>query len=144
MFSMLRLTAATALATAASTVVQAQDAQSPMTDQEIGKRFEVRAEDLPEPYADEAVRNAPKVIPRNGEEPRAPQGFLLSLFAEGLKHPRKLLVLENGDVLLAEQDAGYITFLRDENGDGKADTVSRFADGFEEPYGMAVVPDGEH
>jgi glucose/arabinose dehydrogenase len=144
MFSILRLTAATALATAASTIVQAQDAQSPMTDQEIGKRFEVRAEDLPKPYADEAVRNAPKVIPRNGEEPRAPQGFSVSLFAEGLKHPRKLLVLENGDVLLAEQDAGYITFLRDENGDGKADTVSRFADGFEEPYGMAVVPDGEH
>jgi glucose/arabinose dehydrogenase len=144
MFSILRLTAATALATAASTVVQAQDAQSPMADQELGKRFEVRVENLPEPYADEAVRNAPKVIARNGEEPRAPQGFSVSLFAQDLKHPRKLLVLANGDVLLAEQDAGYITFLRDEDGDGKADTVSRFADGFEEPYGMAVVPDGEH
>ena len=83
MIFLLRLTAATALATAASAVVQAQDAQSPMADQEPGKRFEIRAEDLPEPYADEAVRNAPKVIPRNGKEPKAPQGFSISLFAEG-------------------------------------------------------------
>ena len=141
----LRLLAATALASAASISVHAQDAQSPMAaDQELGKRFEVRAADLPEPYLEEAVRNAPKVIPRDGSEPKAAQGFKVSLFAEGLKHPRKLLVLENGDVLLAEQEAGYITFLRDEDSDGKADTVSRFAGGFEEPYGMAVVPDGEH
>lgn len=140
----LRLLAATALASAASLSVHAQDSQSPMADQEAGKRFEIRAEDLPEPFADEAVRNAPRVIERGAHEPEAPEGFTVSLFADGLKHPRKLLVLENGDVLLAEQEAGYITFLRDDDGDGTADTVSRFADGFEEPYGMAVVPDGEH
>jgi glucose/arabinose dehydrogenase len=140
----LRTMAATGLATVLSASVHAQDAQSPMADQEFGKRFEVRAADLPEPYVDEAVRNAPKVIPRDGAQPSAAQGFTVALFAEGLKNPRKLLVLENGDVLLAEQQAGYITFLRDDDGDGKADTVSRFAGGFEQPYGMAVVPDGEH
>ena len=145
MKSTLNLLAATALATAFSATVHAQDTQSPMSaDQEPGKRFEVRAADLPEPYVDEAVRNAPKVMPRDGKEPQAAQGFTVSLFAEGLKHPRKLLVLENGDVLLAEQQAGYITFLRDDDGDGTADTVSRFAGDFEQPYGMAVVPDGEH
>jgi glucose/arabinose dehydrogenase len=40
-----------------------------------------------------------------------------TLFAEGLEHPRQLLVLENGDVLLSEQEPGHVTFLRDENGD---------------------------
>lgn len=122
----------------------AQDAQSPFeADQEPGRRFEIRAEDLPEPYMDEAVRNAPKTVARDGNEPKAPEGFTVTLFADNLTDARKLLVLENGDVLLAEQEAGYITFLRDEDGDGEADTVSRFAGDFEEPYGMAVVPSGE-
>lgn len=137
--------AAAALATVLPTAACTLDAQpQTATDQELGKRFEVRAEDLPEPYADESARNSPKLIPRDGKEPQAPQGFTVSLFAEGLENPRKLLVLENGDVLLAEQHPGYITFLRDEDGDGKADIVSRFAGGFETPYGMAVVPGGEH
>jgi glucose/arabinose dehydrogenase len=115
-----------------------------MADQELGKRFEIKAEDLPPPYADEAVRNGPNVVDRGSHEPKAPDGFTVTLFAGELEHPRKLLVLGNGDVLLAEQKAGYITFLRDEDGDGTADTISRFADGFKEPYGMAVVPQGEH
>jgi glucose/arabinose dehydrogenase len=122
----------------------AQDGRPVPADQETGKRFEVRTSDLPEPYAEKAVRNPPKVVKRNSSEPKAPQGFTVTLFAERLKHPRKLLVLKNGDVLLAEQEAGYITFLRDADGNGKADVVSRFAEGFEEPYGMAVVPSGEH
>ena len=115
-----------------------------MADQEPGKRFEIMAQDLPEPYLDKAVRNSPHKMERGTHEPLPPQGFTVSLFAEGLEHPRKLLVLENGDVILAEQKAGYITFLRDEDGDGKAETISRFADGFEEPYGMAIVPNGEN
>ena len=31
----------------------------------------------------------------------------------GLTHPRRLLVLPNGDVIVAEQRAGYLTLLRD-------------------------------
>jgi glucose/arabinose dehydrogenase len=123
---------------------QEQDQQSAMSDQKLGKRFEIRAEDLPEPYAEEAVRNPSNVVDRGANQPEVPDGFTVSLFAEGLEHPRNLLVLDNGDVLLAEQMPGHVTFLRDEDGDGTADTVSRFADGFEEPYGMAVVPSGEY
>ena len=137
------LSMSTVLAAMAGGAV-AQDQQSAMADQEPGKRFEIRAEALPEPYADEAVRNPPNVVARGPSEPTAPEGFVVTLFADQLKHPRKLLVMKNGDVLLAEQEAGYVTFLRDEDGDGKADVVSRFADGFEQPYGMAVVPSGEH
>jgi glucose/arabinose dehydrogenase len=138
------LLASATILIAAGVAAYAQDAQSPMNDQEPGKRFQIRAEDLPEPYMDDAVRNSPNRTDRGSHEPLPSQGFTVSLFAEGLQHPRKLLVLENGDVLLAEQQAGYITFLRDGDGDGKAETISRFADGFEEPYGMDVVPSGEN
>jgi glucose/arabinose dehydrogenase len=144
MKSTISLLASTAILIAAGAIAYAQDAQSPLNDQEPGKRFEIKAEELPEPYADKPVRNSPTTTDRGAHEPIPLQGFTVSLFAEELKHPRKLLVLENGDVLLAEQQAGYITLLRDGDGDGKAEIISRFADGFEEPYGMDVVPGGEN
>lgn len=37
-----------------------------------------------------------------GAAPQAPPGFVVTRFAEGLEHPRWLLVLPNGDVLAAE------------------------------------------
>ena len=37
-----------------------------------------------------------------GAAPRAPAGFAVNRYAEGLEHPRWLLVLPNGDVLAAE------------------------------------------
>ncbi|PZQ58469.1 MAG: sorbosone dehydrogenase [Phenylobacterium zucineum] len=40
-----------------------------------------------------------------GAAPRAPEGFTVVRFAEGLAHPRWLLTLPNGDVLAAESAA---------------------------------------
>jgi len=37
-----------------------------------------------------------------GAEPKAPPGFAVTRYAEGLAHPRWLLVLPNGDTLVAE------------------------------------------
>jgi glucose/arabinose dehydrogenase len=45
----------------------------------------------------------PKVVHwAPGVTPHAPPGFTVSRYAEGLEHPRWLLVLPNGDVLVAE------------------------------------------
>ena len=56
-------------------------------------------------------------MPYDGQTPQVPPGFIATLFATGLANPRRLLVLPNGDVLVAEQSAGYLTLLRDD-GDG--------------------------
>jgi glucose/arabinose dehydrogenase len=40
-----------------------------------------------------------------GAAPKAPPGFTVTRYAEGLEHPRWLLVLPNGDVLVAEAAA---------------------------------------
>jgi glucose/arabinose dehydrogenase len=40
-----------------------------------------------------------------GAAPQAPPGFVVTRYAEGLEHPRWLLVLPNGDVLAAESAA---------------------------------------
>ena len=105
-----------------------------------------------------------------GGKPVAARGMAVSAFATGLDHPRTLLVLPNGDVLVAEtnapkrpeentgikglitklvmtragadtQSANRITLLRDANGDGVAETRSVFLEGLNSPFGMALVGD---
>ena len=100
-----------------------------------------------------------------GEAPQAAQGLTVARFAEGLDHPRTLLTLPNGDVLVAETNSppreggGFtgwvmnillgsvgagvpspdkIVLLRDADGDGKAEqrTVFREKD-MASPSGMA-------
>jgi glucose/arabinose dehydrogenase len=100
--------------------------------------------------------------------PTAPAGFRVQPFATGLDHPRWLLVLPNGDVLVAESaappkaeptpglrgfletmlmkkagavtpSANRITLLRDANGDGVAELKTPFLTGLYSPFGMALV-----
>src|SRR5215204_1133100 len=108
-----------------------------LPDQELGRRFAVKAEDLPPPRTGPVVSNRPLTLPYEGQTLRVPEGFTATLFASGLQHPRRLLVLPNGDVLVAEQKVGYLTLLRDADGDGKADWIQRHAEGLNGPYGLA-------
>lgn len=108
-----------------------------LPDQEIGRHFSVKAKDLPQPYSGPVAASRPSTIPYAGQMPRVPQGFTVTAFATGLAHPRRLLVLPNGDVIVAEQKVGYLTLLRDHDSDGKAEKIERYADGFNRPYGLA-------
>ena len=102
-----------------------------------------------------------------GQAPRVAQGLAVQRFAEGLDHPRTILVLPNGDVLVAESQspprkdggvqgavmknlmgkggagrkpsANRITLLRDADGDGKAEVKTAYITGLNSPYGMALV-----
>src|SRR5512132_3181751 len=51
------------------------------------------------------VNIAPAVGWSEGLTPVAAQGLAVNAFASGLEHPRWLLVLPNGDVLVAETNA---------------------------------------
>src|SRR5438105_3712443 len=105
-------------------------------DQEIGKTFRISPDELPQPKAAKAVSNGPLTIPLNGQAPKVPEGFTATLFAK-LQHPRRLLVLPNGDVIVAEQKPGHLTLLRGKEGNGKAEFIERYAEGFNQPYGLA-------
>mgnify|MGYP001477461615 CR=1 FL=1 len=102
-----------------------------------------------------------------GETPIAPPGFTVTRFADGFDHPRWLLVLPNGDVLVAESSSetqpakgvrGFfqnllmkksggaqtkspdrIMLLRDADGDGVAEFKTVFAADIRRPFGMALV-----
>jgi glucose/arabinose dehydrogenase len=108
-----------------------------LPDQELGRKFTVKGEDLPPPKSGPVVSNRPLSLPYQGQTPRVPEGFSATPFAVGLEHPRRLLVLPNGDVLVAEQKAGYVTLLRDEDGDGKAEWIQRHIEGLNGPFGLA-------
>jgi glucose/arabinose dehydrogenase len=105
---------------------------------------------------------------KTGETPTPANGLDVVRFAEGLAHPRSMLKLPNGDVLVAETGgpkrepdgivdritawymkkagaggapANRITLLRDADGDGKAELKTAFLTGLNSPYGMALVGD---
>ena len=49
-------------------------------------------------------------------------------------------MLPNGDVLVAEQSAGYLTLLRDD-GEGRAKWIDRHVEDLNRPYGLALRGD---
>src|SRR6516225_3773151 len=106
-------------------------------DQALGKRFQFKAENLPPPKSDPIAASRSLVIPYAGQVPRVMDGFAITPFITGLENPRRLLVLPNNDVIVAEQRTGHLTLLRDQDGDGKADFIERYADDFKGPYGLA-------
>ena len=64
--------------------------------------------DLPEPFATKSVSNYSKVIGwKDGETPKAPEGFTVSKYADGFENPRWLYVTPNGDVLVAQSNSNY-------------------------------------
>jgi glucose/arabinose dehydrogenase len=103
-----------------------------------------------------------------GQAPAAAPGLKVNAFARGLKHPRWLHVLPDGDVLAAEAlsvsggvrsvfdhavvatmqraaavgvSPNRITLLRDADGDGVAEAREAFLEGLNQPFGMALVGD---
>ncbi|HLY54434.1 MAG TPA: PQQ-dependent sugar dehydrogenase [Stellaceae bacterium] len=107
-------------------------------DQEVGQEFAISPADLPAPAEDRSVANPATSVDRPpGALPRVPEGFAVSVFADGLDNARYLEVAPNGDILLAEMYAGRVVVLRDETGKGVATKRFVFADGLAYPHGIA-------
>lgn len=107
-----------------------------------GDRFQVDPAALPAPYASPSKANPAEVVKRpKGAALKVPAGWRATLFAERLEHPRNLLVLPDGSVVVAEQKADKLTRLEDANGDGRAERRDTLADGFAEPFGLAFQGD---
>jgi glucose/arabinose dehydrogenase len=111
-------------------------AQNFAAEHEIGRRFRVDPNDLPAPKTPPVVTNRSLIVPYGGQTLQVPPGFTAAPFATGLANPRRLLVLPNGDVLVAEQSAGYLTLLRDDGG-GHAIWIDRHVEDLNRPYGLA-------
>jgi glucose/arabinose dehydrogenase len=125
---------------------------------------------LPEP--NKTLLPTVNIAPAKGwsgdARPLAAEGMQVRAFASGLDHPRWMLVLPNGDVLVAETNAppkpegstsvkgwvmglvkkragagvpsaNRISLLRDADGDGVAELRSVLIGGLNSPFGMALI-----
>jgi glucose/arabinose dehydrogenase len=133
---------------AASSKSELKDASpnAPFTDYRYEKPGTVRkisVSDLPKPFATESAQNGAEVVSRpESAWPVAPAGFKVELFATGLENPRLLRTAPNGDIFLAESEAGRIRVFRGVTSDGKAEQSAIFASGLKRPYGVAFYPAG--
>jgi glucose/arabinose dehydrogenase len=108
-----------------------------------GVVHKITAQDLPQPFATRSSGNPPDVQQRPADAwPQAPEGFKVELYANGLTNPRLMRTAPNGDVFLAEGDAGDIKVFRGTTKDGKAEKIEVFASGLKQPYGIAFYPPG--
>jgi glucose/arabinose dehydrogenase len=111
-------------------------------DQRPGQRYDIQPNNLPVPYATPSAGNTPDVVEPPVTLPvQLPDGFTLNAFARGLESARWMAVAPNGDVFLAEQGADKVTLLRDRDGDGRAELITTYADGFDLPHGLAFQGD---
>src|SRR5262249_43233082 len=73
----------------------------------------ITAADLPKPFMTESATLRSRIVPRPaGTMPKAPAGFQVGLFADGLRMPRVIRVAPNGDIFLAETQAGQVRVFR--------------------------------
>jgi len=83
----------------------------------------------------------PKVFPQNTSSIlnhlNVPQGFQVSLYADGLNAPRMLKVVKAG-VLVSLPHEGQVLLLMDSDGDGWADNKLVLVEGLNRPHGIDV------
>jgi len=118
----------------------------PFTDFRYEKPGTVRkitVKDLPQPYATQSSNNGAELVARpQNAWPVAPAGFKVELYATGLDNPRTLQTAPNGDIFLAESEAGRIRVFRGMTSDGKPEQSAIYASGLKRPYGLAFYPPG--
>jgi glucose/arabinose dehydrogenase len=108
-----------------------------------GLRRRIGIESLPAPNATRSASNPPRETARPpGAKPKAPEGFGVELFAEGLEGPRLIRAAPNGDLFVSETLDGRVRVLRPSE-DGKSAAQSTvFASGLSDPFGIAFYPPG--
>ena len=83
-------------------------------DQSPGAVLKVDASKLAAPRATPSSNNSSRTVAKPASASlKVPPGFSVSVFADNLNNARNLLVLPNGDILLAESGAGRIRLFRD-------------------------------
>lgn len=69
---------------------------------------------------------------------KMPAGFTVSTFATGLKNPRIIAVAPNGAIYVSRREQGDVVLLRDDNGDGVADSAPLTVANRPNAHGLAI------
>ncbi|MDR0780936.1 MAG: c-type cytochrome, partial [Pseudomonadales bacterium] len=93
-----------------------------------GRVHRIDLDKLPAPYATQGVSNFPRLVPKPADaQLQVPEGFKVDIFASGLTGPRAMIVAANGDIILAETQAGRVSVLRPSADGSKAASTTVFA-----------------
>jgi glucose/arabinose dehydrogenase len=129
-----------------ASTVKAPPPPAPFTDfryEKPGTTHKITVNDLPQPFVTKSAENGPEPVARPANTwPVAPAGFKVEQYAAGLDNPRLLRTAPNGDIFLAESDAGRIRVFRGVTSDGKPEEMQIFVSGLRRPYGIAFYPPG--
>ena len=126
-----------------SHVLTGQDAFTDAAHESPGTRRHLTPADLPAPAPEQSVDNGADMVPRPANAwPKAPKGFKVELYAANLENPREMRTAPNGDIFLAESEAGKIVVFRGVDKDGHPQQKSEFASGLHQPFGIAFYPLG--
>lgn len=105
-----------------------------------------------------------KIVGWDDDKPNAPEGFVVTKFADGFRNPRQAYVAPNGDILVSEAEsmpdkgqmlaakltgkalsqnlgksANRITLLRDADRDGIPELRTTFLEDLNQPFGMLIM-----
>jgi glucose/arabinose dehydrogenase len=126
-------------------VLKGQNAFTDAAHESPGTRRHLTTADLPAPAPDQSVDNGADMVPRPSNAwPQAPKGFKVELYATNLENPREMRTAPDGDIFLAESEAGKIVAFRGLDKDGHPQQKSEFAAGLHQPFGIAFYPLGPH
>ena len=107
-----------------------------------GKTRRIAPADLPAPLATRPAASLAATTPRPvGMALKTLPGFIAAPFAK-LDRPRQIRVAPNGDVFVAETDAGQISVLRAAPGAATPSVNQVYATGLDGPFGIAFYPAG--
>ena len=109
----------------------------------VGHRIDVAS--LPAPFATPSAADFPKIV----EEPdnaqlKLPPGFKIAVFTRDVEKPRTMRIAPNGDVFLAETQAGRVKVLHPSADGASVAGMTVFAEGLTEPFGLQFYPAGNN
>lgn len=119
-----------------------QSAFSDFRRERPGVVHKITVADLPAPGATPAVQNPPKVVDRPFDSKlEVLPGYVVTLYSDGLQHPRMIRTAPNGDAFVALSQPGTVIAF---HGDPVPLATDNFATGLNRPFGIAFYPPGSN
>jgi len=139
---MLAAFATLAAGAASAAVLTGPAAWGDWTTDAPGVTRKITVDTLPAPGATRVGVAPPAVVARPANAKLSvPPDFTVAEFTR-LDGPRQIRTAPNGDVFVAETNAGRIKILRTLDGAAKPASVNMFAQGLDRPFGVAFYPAG--
>ena len=125
-------------------VLTGEDAFGDWREDAPGVTRHIQVADLQPPGFTESASNGPENVPMpEGIAPTVPEGFSVELVASGLENPRVIRFAPNGDLFVANSEAGQVLVFHWPEG-AEEPEKHVFVDKLNQPYGIAFYPPGDN